>query len=113
MDRPIVDMLAAANLPAELIPITITGGIRVKRDGDGYGVLKRDLAPALPLPPDVRRLTWEPALPEARTLERELTGFRARITADLHDSYSHRDGEHDDLRLALACAAWVGKHAVD
>ncbi len=45
------------------------------------------------------------------TLERELTGFRAKITAALHDNYGHRDGEHDDLLLALACACWAGEHA--
>ncbi len=76
--RPVVDMLIAANLPAELVPITITGGTRVTRDGDGYGVPKRDLVAALRLPLDARRLTWAAELPEARTLERELTGFRAK-----------------------------------
>ncbi len=110
--RPVVDMLAAANLPAELVPITITGGTRVTRDGDGYGVPKRDLVAALRLPLDARRLRWAAELPEARTLERELTGFRAKITAALHDSYGHRDGEHDDLLLALARAVWAGEHAV-
>ncbi len=37
-------------------------------------------------------------------LERELNGFQTRITAVLHDTYGHRDGEHDDLLLTLACA---------
>ena len=55
---------------------------------------------ALRLRLDARRLTWPAALPEARTLKRELTGFRAKITAALHESYGHRAGEH-----ALGCVA--------
>ncbi len=59
---------------------------------DGYGAPKRELAAAQRLPPDARRLAWEAALPEVRTLERELTGFRVKITTTLHDSYGHWDG---------------------
>ncbi len=65
-------------------------------------------APRLPLA--ARRLTRPVALPEVRTLKREQTGSRAKITTALCDSYGHRDGEHDDLLMALACAVWAGEH---
>ncbi len=51
-------------------------------------------------------------MPEADALEAELRTFRTEITAALHDTYSHRDGEHDDLLLALACAVWAAEHSV-
>ena len=37
-------------------------------------------------------------------------GFRPRITVALHESYGHRDGEHDDLLLAPARTVWAGEH---
>ncbi len=36
--------------------------------------------------------------------------FRTKITAALHDTYRHREGEHDDLLLALCCAVWAAEH---
>ncbi len=45
------------HLPAELLPITITSGTRVTRDGDDNGVPKRDLVAALRLPLDAHRLS--------------------------------------------------------
>ena len=41
-----------------------------------------------------------------------MRNFRTKISAALHDTYSHRAGEHDDLLLALACAVWTAEHSV-
>ena len=36
---------------------------------------------------------------------------RKKISAALHDIYSHREGEHDDLLLALAVTVWASEHS--
>jgi hypothetical protein len=50
-------------------------------------------------------------LPEAATLTQELQHFQMKIALDTgHDSYgAWREGTHDDLVLALACALWCGE----
>jgi hypothetical protein len=57
------------------------------------------------------RLKIASALPEAATLTKELQDFQMKITlATGHDSYgAWREGAHDDLVLALACALWCGE----
>ena len=77
---------------------------------------KRDLAGVLQVLLQVLlqagRLKAAEALPLPRTLLDELVNFR--VTIDLltaHDSYgAWREGQHDDLVLALACAASYGEH---
>jgi hypothetical protein len=59
---------------------------------------------------DSGRLQWAAVLPEARVLETELANFRTKLTASMYDTYNAREGAHDDLLLALACAAWVGEY---
>ena len=50
-------------------------------------------------------------MPEAEVLKAEMRNFRSRISPALHASDSHREGEHDDLLLALACAVWAAEHS--
>ncbi len=47
----------------------------------------------------------------ADTLKRELLTFRVKINiATSHDSYdAWREGDHDDLVLAVAMACWCGE----
>jgi hypothetical protein len=47
----------------------------------------------------IRRRSEE-LVPEAK-----IRNVRAKSTPSLHDTYSHREREHDDLLLALAVAA--------
>jgi hypothetical protein len=54
------------------------------------------------------RLKVAASLPEAETLRRELLNFRVKIDPQTaHDSYEHwREGDHDDLVLAVSMGAW-------
>ena len=47
------------------------------------------------------------------TLERELQNFKVKINiATGHDSYeAWREGDHDDLVLAVAMACWCGERS--
>ncbi len=90
--------------------ITIHGGSAVSYDPQrrGYRVPKRDLVSAVQVPLQNRRLKVAARLPEAATLKKELLNFRMKVNpATAHDSYEHwREGDHDDLVLAVAIACW-------
>ncbi len=103
---PVVDMLK--NMGLSFKSVVITGGEREVRDGDTYRVPKRDLVAAPQVLLQSRRLKIAPSLPEARTLTEELLNFRYEITRSANDAYgAWREGDHDDLVLAVALAVWA------
>jgi hypothetical protein len=42
----------------------------------------------------------------------DLLNFKVKVTAAAHETFSAREGAHDDLVLAVAVAAWLGEHPV-
>jgi hypothetical protein len=79
-------------------------------------VPKRDLASVVQVLLQSSRLRIGEGLAHARTLTEELVNFRVKITLAGHDSYGTgaewREGNHDDLVLALALACWRGEYGV-
>jgi hypothetical protein len=115
--RPVVDLLRAAGLAP--IAVTITGGSDTTfvrgAGGVSWRVPKRDLVGALQVLLQTGRLKIAAQLIHASVLVDELLKFRVRISSSGHDSYGAatsaddwREGPHDDLVLALACATWWG-----
>jgi hypothetical protein len=94
------------------IAVTITGGATLGADPHSdrrsYRVPKRDLVGAVQVLLQNGRLKIAERLPEAVTLRKELENFRVKIDPKTaHDSYEHwREGDHDDLVLAVAMACW-------
>jgi hypothetical protein len=109
--RAVVDLLRAARLPVELTPITITGGHNINWAQDNsVHVPKKELVGCLQVLLQARRLKIAGRLPEAKLLERELLNFKVKITPAAHETFgAWREGEHDDLVLAVALAAWQGQ----
>lgn len=108
----VVDFVRAAVLPdgVVLLPVLITGGDTVACERGTYRVPKRDLAGTLAVLLQNRRLRVAARLPEAPTLLAELAAFKVKITAAGTDTYgAWREGEHDDLVLAVALACWAGE----
>jgi hypothetical protein len=106
--RPVIDMIRAANLPATIYPITLTGGDSVIRDGMERRVPKRDVASTIAVLLQTRCLRVANGLRESETLLRELLNFRVKISLSGHDTYeAWREQEHDDLVLAVGLAAWL------
>jgi hypothetical protein len=106
--RPVVDALRPHI--GKLTAVTITGGnsVSAKKKGE-ICIPKRDLVSAVKLALQAGSLRIGRDLPEAEILVRELLAFEAKITTTSHDQYeaaSWREGEHDDLVLALAMAVW-------
>lgn len=112
----VVDLLKERGLTPRRV--TITGGDQVTRDGTfGFRVPKRDLATAVALVLEQRRLQVPASLPHAETLRSELGNFRVKVNLAGHDTYGAgaewREGAHDDLVLAVALAVWFGEHHGD
>ena len=119
--RPVADMLklrlnewleADRSTQLHAAWITITGGDSVtKAEGGGIRVPKRDLASAPLVLMQNKQLKIAEGLQLADTLKRELLNFKVKINiATGHDSYeAWREGDHDDLVLAVAMACWCGE----
>lgn len=106
--RAVVDLLQRTPGIAWVVPVTITGGQTVTTAADGgWHVPKKELVTCLQLLLQNRRLQVAQALPDAAVLVRELQNFRVRITVHAHETFgAWREGEHDDLVLAVALACW-------
>jgi hypothetical protein len=108
--RPVVDLFAKANLPGRLVGVTITAGHEATKLTRGYGVPKRLLASVTQAVLQTKRIKIAANLKEAKILQRELANFRVKINpGTTSESFEARDGEHDDLVLAVAMAIWFGE----
>lgn len=105
------DMLVARKLQPHWI--TITGGTQAVSAYRRHSVPKRDLATVVAIMLEARRLRIAEALPLAKVLRAELENFQVKISLSGHDSYGAgadwREGNHDDLVLAVALAIWLGE----
>jgi hypothetical protein len=108
--RPVLDMLRTSGLKP--VAITIHGGDEVHSEGGGFSVPKRDLISAIQVKLQQKRLKFAAGLSGVHILTQELLNFRYRISDKGHDSYgAWREGQHDDMVLALACACWYAERA--
>jgi hypothetical protein len=110
--RPVVDLLDTSRIRADLRPITITGGLEAHRgDGLGWKVPKKCLVSTMQVLLHGRRLTVAKSLPFTPILVEELLNFQVKITEAANETFgTWREGRHDDLVLAIACAAWAAEH---
>jgi hypothetical protein len=104
--RAVVDMLRQS--AGWVVPVTITAGHAVTRADDGsFHVPKKELVTALQVVMQSHRLQIARGLPDAPVLVRELQQFQVKITVAAHETFGvWRDGQHDDLVLAVALACW-------
>jgi hypothetical protein len=102
--RPVVDLLK----PCAPIAMTLHGGSTVNHKGRDWHVPKRDVVTCAQVLLQQRRLKFAEALPLTAVLQQELLDFRYKLNPlTAHDSYAAwREGQHDDLVLALSLACW-------
>lgn len=114
--RPVVEMLTDAmrgQVTCHFCQVTITGGHDVTQGPDGFRVPKKELVATVQVLLQTRRLRIARGLPDAPTLVRELENFRVKITEAANETFgAWREGQHDDLVLAVALAAWAGEHCL-
>ena len=108
--RAVVDMLRTS-APCTVVPVTITAGQNITVSEDGSrNVPKKELVTCVQLLLQSRRLQIARSLRDAGVLVRELENFRVRITAAARETFgAWREGQHDDLVLAVALACWWGE----
>jgi hypothetical protein len=102
---PVVNMFQQRG--RHLLPIVITGGDAISYMGRTVRVPKRDLVSVLQVLFHSKRLKIAAGVNERDTLLGELANFSAKITPYANHTYeAWREGQHDDLVLALALACW-------
>jgi len=85
----------------------ITSGHSEKEEGGYYMTPKRDLIVGLQVLLQRGGLQIAGGIEQGEALVREMAEMRVKITANRHEQYgSWREGEHDDLVLAVALACW-------
>ena len=124
--RPVVDLLRqeiraqasgewVGGIPVmagwcRLWPVVITGGDAEGTGGGCYYVPKRDLVVGLQVLMQQGGLQIASGLREGAALVREMAEVRVRTTGGGREQYGvWKDGEHDDLVLALGLACWAVK----
>src|SRR5215510_12341338 len=107
--RPIYDMFVDAKL--QPIGLTITGGTTWHRETSRqWHVAKILLVGLVQKCLQSGRLRIGAKLPHAATLQLELIVFRVRISKAVNETYEAREGQHDDIVLALAIALFAAEH---
>ena len=103
---PVVDMLRARGLSGPLIPVLLTSGQSPHYDGQTWRVPKLDLLSRLQMLFESGRLHLSRRADHAAQLIRELSDIRARPAATGLRIGADAAGQHDDLVIAVALAAW-------
>lgn len=103
--RPVLDLARGAGL--DPVALTITGGAKLTGRMRAPHVPKPDLIEGLLVAFQAGTIAIAAELQHAATLARELSEMQRKISSSGRPSYGvWRDGEHDDLVLALAMAIW-------
>jgi hypothetical protein len=102
----VADMFRQARPPLLLRYVLITAGNAVTGDGVNFNVAKVELISPLLVAFQSQRIKAATALPDWKLLKKELQNYRTKTTAAANDLFNAREGEHDDLVLALALAVW-------
>jgi hypothetical protein len=90
------------------VPIVITGGHAVTREGRRWGVPKTALASELLSALENSVVRFVPGLEHGKLLRDELQAFQVRMTQTGRDTFGAEAGAHDDLVLAVMLAVWLG-----
>ncbi len=113
---PIADLFRRAPMKAHLVPVYITSGTDVTRDGDVRRVPKRILVANTAIAVQSGKLQISKKLPLADTLISELQNFKAKFSNAGNDTYGAgsdwRENSHDDILLALSIALWTANDGV-
>jgi hypothetical protein len=106
--RPVVESFRQAKLPVTLQPVFITTGQDATFAHGVHHVAKVILISSVQLPLQERRLQFVQSLPDMPMLIKELQNYRTKTTQPTTDVIDTRDGQNDDLVLALGLGAGGG-----
>ncbi len=104
---PVVDMLRQAGLGCRMRPVVITGANLETMERGHHMVPKRDLIIGLQVLLQKRELRIAARLKGVEALVKEMAEMQVKVTASGREQYgAWREGQHDDMILAVALACW-------
>src|SRR5579872_3828791 len=101
---PVLDLLRAARVRANITAVIITGGDRAHYSGNQWCVPKRELLTGLEALLECGELRIAGKLREAARLVKEFESMQ--VEARVNGRWKMGGEEHDDLVLALSLACW-------
>lgn len=105
--RPVVDLLRLEPMKCRLWPVTITGGDAEREAAWSYRVPKRDLIVGVQVLLSAKELEIASGMKWGSALVAEMAAMKVRVTERAREQYgAGREGEHDDLVLAVSLACW-------
>jgi hypothetical protein len=105
--KPVVDYMRKEGI--NTVPIIITGGSQAtyNKEIGGWNVPKKELVSVVQLVLQNRTLQFANTIPQLDLMIQELLTFKIKVSPKGNDTYeAWREGDHDDLVLALAVAVW-------
>jgi hypothetical protein len=94
-------------------PVLIKSGHSIAMSNGFCHVPITELVSALQVILQTQRLRIAPSLEGAELLVKELQNFRTKVTVSGTDPLeTWREGQHDDMVLAVALATWAGEPAL-
>jgi hypothetical protein len=113
--RPVVDLFVNEMRGClDIYPLTITAGAETRKGAWGAGIRaywtpKKELAGTVQAGLGTGRLKIAAKLRLADLLRKELLDFKVKVTAAANETFSAREGTHDDLVLSVAMACWLAR----
>lgn len=111
--RAVLDIFRThTKLKGTVVPITITAGHAITREGDGWHVAKKHLAGTLQVLLQQGRLKVSD-VPDRLALIKEMRSFKVKMNSKTgNESFEHwRQSEKDDTVLSVALACWFAERA--
>jgi hypothetical protein len=103
---PLLDFLRHHGVNRNLFPVSITSGESTAVRHNTHYIPKRDLLTNLQLMLQNRAIKVSTHLPHAPLLRDELANLRRHTGARTELYETEQCGQHDDILMALALAAW-------
>lgn len=108
--RPVVDLFRLEKVHMTPVSITFGNHENFNVDTGCWDVPKKELVSNLQIMFGNHRLRFASNLKDRDTVTKELVNFKIKVTAKGNDTYeAWREGDHDDLVLSIAIAAWWAK----
>jgi hypothetical protein len=107
---PVVDLLRAGQVGCEVVPVSITGGERVTRNGAVWNVPKQDLIAGMSVLMENGQLRIARGLRDAGALVKEMADMRrVQRESGRERLGAEGSGEHDDLVIAVSLGCWKAR----
>jgi hypothetical protein len=116
--RTVVSMLRRSRLPAQIRPVEVKTSAEDTYVGDAWKVGNGSLIETTRQVLQEERMVFDERMPAnvlattppVRTIYQAILTYPFERATVANDAFAARNGEHDDLVLAVALACWYGEH---